>query len=314
MIFISIAAYCDPILNHTIQDAVAKALKPEELVFGVVDQHPKSRQNELAALCAPAKLRYVHIDPVESRGVCWARSLAFSLHQGESFFLQVDSHMLFEQHWDDQLLQTWHELRRSSKKPVISTYPYGFEFEDGQAVVKINVSRDTTLVLRPKPESVLHDNNATMTFRAEHVFVHKHVLGSHVAGGFLFAEGNFIDEVPYDPRLYFHGEEQNLAIRMFTHGWDIYHPSHIPLFHLYKTPHTPYESHHWHSIWDNKRDVKFTTMRELANQRLADLVYQRRDLGRFGLGSIRSIDDFAKHSGINYSTKVIHQPYVLSCV
>jgi hypothetical protein len=48
---------------------------------------------------------------------------------------------------------------------------------------------------------------------------------------------------------------------------------------------------------------------DLAKQRLMDLVYQRRDLGSFGLGSERSIVDFAKHSGINYLTKSIVQPY-----
>jgi hypothetical protein len=58
-----------------------------------------------------------------------------------------------------------------------------------------------------------------------------------------------------------------------------------------------------------KRDVKFTTLTELAKQRLMDLVYQRRDLGSFGLGSARSVEVFAKHSGINYSTKSIVQPY-----
>jgi hypothetical protein len=55
--------------------------------------------------------------------------------------------------------------------------------------------------------------------------------------------------------------------------------------------------------------VKFTTLTELAKQRLMDLVYQRRDLGRFGLGSARSVEDFAKHSGINYLTKRIQQAY-----
>lgn len=309
MIFVSIAAFCDPFLNHTVQDAVAKASEPEQLVFGVVDQHPQSRRAEITALCGPAKLRYVHIHPVESRGVCWARSLAFSLHQTEHFFLQIDSHMLFEKAWDDQLLQTWHELRITSPKPIVSTYPYGFEFEEGQAVVKIDVSDQTTLVLRPQPESTLTDHDATLTFRAEHVFVRNPVKGCHIAGGFLFAHGSFIEEIPYDPKLYFHGEEQSLSLRSFTHGWDIFHPPHIPLFHLYKMPNTPHETHHWHPNWDSQRDVKFTTLTNLAKQRLMDLVYQRRHLGRFGLGCERSVEDFARFSGINYLTKQIQLNY-----
>jgi hypothetical protein len=41
----------------------------------------------------------------------------------------------------------------------------------------------------------------------------------------------------------------------------------------------------------------------LAAERLKDLVYQRRDLGSFGLGQERSVEDFAKRSGINYLAK-----------
>jgi Glycosyltransferase (GlcNAc) len=305
MIFVSIAAFCDPFLSHTIQDAISKASRPERLVFGVVDQTPQSRRAELSALCAPAQLRYVQMDPVESRGVCWARSIACSLYQGENFFFQIDSHMLFEPAWDEQLLQLWQDLKKFTHKPIISTYPYGFEFEEGKAVVKISVSDKTTLVLRPKPESSLSQANATLSFRAEHVFVRQPVLGSHVAGGFLFTHGDFIDEIPYDPRLYFHGEEQSIALRAFTHGWDIYHPSHIPVFHLYKMPHTSHENHHWHPKWDMQRDIKFTSLTELAAERLKDLVYQRRDLGSFGLGQERSVEDFAKRSGINYLAKKI---------
>lgn len=303
MIFVSVAAFCEPFLEHTLRDAVTKAKNPSQLVFAVVDQTPVPRRAELRALCKPAQLRYVHIDPVESRGVCWARSLVFSLYQGESFLLQIDSHMLFEPDWDVQLVSQWLSLKAISAKPIVSTYPYGFEFEDEKPVVKINISKKTTLVLRPHPETTLSDTNATLRFMAEHVFTRKPVRGCHLAGGFLFAAGSFVDEIPYDPRLYFHGEEQSLSVRAFTHGWDIFHPPHIPLFHLYKAPNKEHHTHHWHPEWEKLRDFKFTQLSELAKQRLMDLVYARQDLGRFGLGSIRTLEDFAKFSGIDYAKR-----------
>jgi hypothetical protein len=40
MIFISVAAFCDPFLEHRLMDAMAKAKNPEQLVFAVVDQTP----------------------------------------------------------------------------------------------------------------------------------------------------------------------------------------------------------------------------------------------------------------------------------
>jgi len=38
---------------------------------------------------------------------------------------------------------------------------------------------------------------------------------------------------PYDPGLYFHGEELSLAVRDFTHGYDLFHPTRDILWHSY---------------------------------------------------------------------------------
>lgn len=309
MIFVSVAAFCEPFLEHTLQDAVAKARWPERLVFGVIDQTLEPRRAALAALCQPAKLRYLHIHPVESRGVCWARALAFSLYQNEDHLLQIDSHMLFEPGWDEQLLQQWQALLAQSAQPIVSTYPYGFEFEDGKPVVKINVSGKTTLVLRPHPDTDLSDTSATLRFRAEHVFTREPVRGCHVAGGFLFTAGRFVDEVPYDPHLYFHGEEQSLAVRAYTKGWDIFHPPHIPLFHLYKMPNMAHSTHHWHAEWEQQRDFKYPELTRHAKERLMDLLYERRDLGAYGLGKERSLADYARLSGVNYAKRQLVRPY-----
>lgn len=80
-------------------------------------------------------------------------------------------------------------------------------------------------------------------------------------------------------------------------------------------PNTPHYTHHLHPNLDMQRDVKFTTLTELAKQRVMDLVYQRRDLGSYGLGPERSVEDFARLSGIHHLTKcIVHQyqdkPYV----
>ena len=75
-IFISIASYCDPLLIHTIQDAIQKAEKPENLHFGVVEQQVHEKRLTLANETARQMVRYIGVAPEESRGVCWARSLA----------------------------------------------------------------------------------------------------------------------------------------------------------------------------------------------------------------------------------------------
>lgn len=304
-IFISLASFVDPYLVFTLTSACKMARNPQNLVFGVVDQHPENRRQLLKKYELPAEIRYVNIDPVESRGVCWARSIAFSFYQQETYFLQVDSHTYFEQDWDENLINQFSALCKQSAKPILSVYPFGFEFENDLPVVKTKIGHKTTLAMRPKPDEELTEENPVLHFRAEHVFTREPIPGFHLAGGFIFTRGQFVNEIPYDPRLYFHGEEQNLSIRAYTHGWDIFHPPVIPLYHLYKVPNNAYVAHHWHQDWQAQRDYHWNDLRNLAMKRLADLVYHQKNLGAFGLGSERSLEDFAKFSGIDYQKRTI---------
>ncbi len=310
-IFVSVAAFCDPWLLQTVRDACAKAAQPQSLVFGVFEQDAEPRQAELQAVVdgCGATLRYRQVHPAASRGVCWARAQVGQMYGGEDHLLQIDSHMLFEPGWDAQLLAQHAELRQRSAKPVISCYPWAFEIEDEQPLVKAPPSTTTTLVMRPVPDAQLRPDNPTMMFRTEHIFARQPLPGCHVAGGFLFAAGAFVREVPYDPDLYFHGEEQSLALRAWTRGWDIWHMPEIPIYHLYKQPNTAHRAHHWHPEWEAMRDFSQQDLTARAAERLADVLYERRDLGVYGLGSERSLDDYAQQFGIDYRGRSIDHDF-----
>ncbi len=47
----------------------------------------------------------------------------------------------------------------------------------------------------------------------------------------------------------------------------------------------------------------------MAKTRLIGLLYERRDLGRYGLGKTLSLDVFAKFSGIDYDKRKLVQYY-----
>src|SRR5205085_2584606 len=55
--------------------------------------------------------------------------------------------------------------------------------------------------------------------------------GAFVSACMLFGPASLIADVPYDPHLYFFGEEITLAARLFTHGYDLYHPNQVVIFH-----------------------------------------------------------------------------------
>src|SRR4051812_30636161 len=125
-IFISIAAYCDPVLGFTLERARATASRPQELHFAVLDQSPEPLAAEALARLAPARVTYQRIDPVFSRGPCWARALTMALYDEEDWFLQLDSHMDFEPSWDERLAQQAQSLAGGREGVVISSYPNAF--------------------------------------------------------------------------------------------------------------------------------------------------------------------------------------------
>ena len=307
-IFVSMASYLDPMLFFTLQDAIDKAEFPDLLCFAVIDQHVNDQRDAIRALPYNRQIRYLHVHPQDTLGVSWARNMAFSLYDGEQYLLQIDSHTCFEKNWDTNLRTQHGVLLARADKPIISTYPYRFDIVDGVPQYTPSEGK-TALVLRPHPETPLKVDDVVLRFIGKHMFTEQAVAGCHVAAGFIFCGGQFVDEVPYDPFLYFHGEEQSLAVRAYTRGWDIFHPTWVPLYHLYKMANTPHETHHWYGEIDGQRGFTSAYLTQRAKDRLTQLLCGDGLPGAYGLGQARSLDEFIAFSGIDYKQRVISERY-----
>jgi hypothetical protein len=300
-IFISIVAYRDPLVGFTISRALATASSRNGLRFGVVDQSPAT----MPPIARPPRhLRYMRIDPVYARGPCWARALAMSLYDGEDWILQIDSHMDFDPGWDDVLIGQARLLERGRKGIVLSTYPPAFVFENGEPVRKLVTRNVLACVLTP--QAAFAPDHLALPFEAYPVEVAAPWPGFHVGAGCLFTHGRFALEFPYDPAIYFHGEEQSLFLRLFTHGWDVFHPVATPLYHLYADKPTGTERRPLHTDPEDEapRSLKFAELEARSRRRLRDLVAGRA-LGAYGLGQDRSLDDVAAFCGIDYRERRI---------
>jgi hypothetical protein len=303
-IFVSVASYCDPVLPFTLEQAVAMARRPDRLHFGVVDQSPEPAKMTQPKGVDPARLTYLRLDPVFARGPCWARAVAMSLYDGEDWYFQIDSHMDFEQDWDERLAAQAAALLPGRPGVVLSSYPNAFVFQDGLPVWR--AATEKVLVHVVKPDSRFEPEHPVLMFEAHPLEQDDPAPGFHVGAGCLFASGHFAQQFPYDPWLYFHGEEQALAARLFTQGWDIFHIPGLPVYHLYNTPDSgaPARPMHWDTSLDTQRSQSWWTHEDRARKRLAALVAGD-DLGAYSLGRERTMADYAAFSGIDYAARTI---------
>jgi hypothetical protein len=293
LIFVNIACYRDPECEPTVRDLFQKARQPDQINVAVVLQAMPSD----GITCTHPRVRVCHVPATASRGACWARSLGYQLWQGETHVLQIDSHMRFAPDWDVRLLA---QLRACpSPKPLLTTYPPAYEPPDYRVS-----ERPAFLAAKqfdPRGFLVQHGLMEPSPFIPK--------TTAFVAAGFLFGSSAWIREVPYDPNLYFHGEETTLAARLWTSGWDFFGPTEALIWHQYSKVDRPL---HWgdNPEWDRLEAVSLARMRHLMamDPAATDPVV---DLTGYGLGSARTLAQYQQMSGINFRERKI-APHALA--
>lgn len=282
----SIAAYRDRELPRTVADCLKRASRPDAVAFGICWQGlgPEESAEGLGLPARGVRLRCY--DSRDSRGACWARNVAHGLRRGEEFTLQTDSHMRFHDGWDDDLLamSEW-----CGPRSVLSTYPASYEPPD-------DLQACGTYALMPRR----FDRNGILSFRGAPIVAPAPVPSAWLAGGFMFAPSAFFDEVPYDPAVYFLGEEASLAARGWTRGWDYYAPHRCVMHHYYVRR---VEPKHWgdNGSWARTDDASVRRVRHLLGvSRSGDPSVVEGLDGPMGLGSARSLWQFEQFAGVSF--------------
>lgn len=286
-IFISIAAYRDPQLIPTIEHCIARARYPADLRFGICWQNERGEANP--ASIGAKHMRVLDIPWRDSLGACWARAECMKLFEGEDHFLQLDSHHRFVQDWDALLLDQ--AERTGADKPLLSAYAASF---DPHAPLPAAAEPTRMYLDRFTPEGIpLYQFGTMPGWRDRHGPMRARFVSAHL----LFAPGSFVADIPYDPELYFIGEEIMLAIRAFTHGYDLFHPSVHVAWHEYTRKLRP---KHWDdhlpangiaTPWHARDATSLAKVRDFLSAP---------QTGPFGCGTARSFGEYENYAGISF--------------
>jgi len=296
-IFVQIASYRDPECQWTLKDMFEKATNPDRVFAGIAWQYVIGEDDDCFQIeTRPKQVRIQRLNARLSKGVCWARSMTQQLWRGEEYTLQIDSHMRFEPDWDQKLI--YMSRQTGSPKPVITCYPPAYTPPD-----KLYTGQIYAMGAKE------FDRDGMFTMVGQGIDVEnapkKPIRGVFCSACFLFALSAVIREVPYDPNLYFLGEEITLAVRLWTNGWDLFYPN-MPVL---------------YTNWDRKyRKTHFDDHRDwgLLNRRSHERVHYLltgaepadpaalKDIDKFGLGSIRTIEEYQRYSGVNFHKKIFN--------
>lgn len=332
-IFVQIASYRDPQLIPTLQDMIEKAAHPENLHICICWQHSDedetidifldngftpngydSREgNDYVRIAFEkngAKVSVLDIDHNDTEGACWARYQIQTFYDKEKYTLQLDSHHRFVENWDEVCIEMLESVREDSPKPVLTAYISSFDPEcDPEARIQEPWKMDFDRFI---PEGAVFFRPSTMEdWKERDKPMHSRFYSAH----FCFADGSFVEDVPHDPEYFFHGEEISIAVRAFTHGYDLYHPHKVVAWHEYtrKGRTKVWDDHTTPAKNSGKIKLDWVERNDLCHKRNRILFGMdgedpsQIDFGKFGFGTERSVREYEEFAGISFQYRGVQQ-------
>ena len=299
-IFVQIASYRDPELEKTIKSMIENSKKPNNLRIGICRQyHPEDGFDTLDEYRKDKRFRILDILYSDSKGVCWARNQVQQLYGGEEYTLQIDSHMRFEKNWDDTLIKMVKQLQKKGfPKPLLTGYVSSFNPENDPAE-RIQEPWRMTFD-RFIPEGAVFFLPETIPGWEK---LKEPVTSRFYSAHFAFTLGQFSTEVQHDPEFYFHGEEISIAVRAFTHGYDLFHPHKVVVWHEYTRKG---RTKQWDDDkdWGLKNNLSHQKNRQLFGMDDEEITM---DFSTYGFGTERTLKDYEIYSGLRFSTRAVQQ-------
>ncbi len=297
-IFVQIASYRDPELQHTLQDLFKKAKRPENITVGICHQYDMKGDEDKhlfeVPFPNPKQLRIDEVDYRDAKGCCWARNRVQKLYKDEKWTLMIDSHMRFEEGWDEICVEITKQLQKQHhEKIILSTYVCSYESDGSVDKYVSNTKAEFEKDGTPKSNGAIRidlKNPAIAGFFCAH---------------FCFGTAKIIEDVEYDPLVYFMGEEISKSVRYWTLGYDIFVPDKIIAYHLYREIKGEKKINRNISTeddlsWQERDKISRSRVKHFLKVELSNDDLVTKNLDNHSLGYKRSLRDYERFSGIDF--------------
>jgi len=313
LIFINLASYRDPECPKTVMSLIHNSSNWKNLRIYVCEQNAPEDPTCSKLIDSKFKdiIKILNIDFSKARGPTWARFLIQQQYSGEEYYLQIDSHTLFEKNWDSKLIHSLNYLQykngthKNCLTQYLPDYKIGTFNTEPKLRANLKVSRICALDGFTRINAVHTDPQKTYKEPFE---------SNGWSGCFSFSKGDICIDAPidcYTPDVFF-GEEMDIALRLFTRGWKFYAPN-------YPIAYTNFNRNYRDTFWQKKglgynKNITLCSrlrihyrlgtlpqyLKEKIEKDYSELLV---DTNKFILGNEKTLKDYEKLIGYSFDTE-----------
>ncbi|KAG9401060.1 hypothetical protein AC1031_009818 [Aphanomyces cochlioides] len=326
-IFVGLSAFRDGYrCGFTLYTGFKRAVNPDRLYFGIVDQVNDGDMRCLESYCEFAKKEWpteeckykshVKVDErsaSQSRGPTYARHHQQKLVGDQEFCLQLDAHSIFTNGWDKSLVNEWKSI--GNEMAILSTYLHhchdGYILEDGTNNAPDQLPHLCT--------TMRGGNGCVRTIGASMIQRPKYPQMQALWGaGLSFGKCHAEKRVLIDSHTLwmFDGEEFLRASHLWTYGYDMYSPSTggTVVYHNYTSVPARFESVQVDpAVKKREEEMGVNRFKLMVGQNFKGLV-DTEEWDKYAFGTVRPFSDYLTFSGVtfeegksdNHSCKQLH--------
>lgn len=222
-IFVHVVAEDGPRCSATVRDLFARARHPQRVSVGIAWMAPAGDGGDSPAVeTRPQQVRVVRVPPDVGQAPGSGRRLAQRLWNGEAYCLQLDGPMHFAQDWDVVLLDLLAQC--DAAEPVLTLCPPACTPDSPEGPEAPAVLEGPATLPRATgfgPDGLVE---FTATPWPPEAARDRPLPTAACAGACLFGPSRWLRDVPADPDIAGPGEALNLALRLWTAGFDLFAP------------------------------------------------------------------------------------------
>ena len=291
-IYISLASYRDHDLIKTIRSFYVNAACPSRLFFSIVSYEDDVVDKPLDLSFLPEdSYSYQKLKPRLALGACKSRHLANSLLTEEyTYFVQADAHTRVCEMWDEVAISNYKRcIEKWGTDYLFTKYPLAYELKwEGDTNTDVFLSNPEYLgKVVPAWEGDL--------WLLRHSEVQDTVFGDLSIGfsaNCVFGSSKAMLKIPYDPFLYFSGEEPTLGVRAYVNGVNLVAPPFNFMWTNYNRENGRRPQH-----WDDDKD--WWIYDAYSRNRQADF-YAGKNLGIYGITNAEKYQELQDKHGYRF--------------